>query len=252
MKHLIIPDIHERLDRLAVILRTFGPRVDAVTFLGDWPDTFKKFDEGRIIRTIATMVNLVDNGYEVDGVKTIPCTSIIGNHCAHYLFRHNGFVCSGYDPRKKDIYRDLVSDDFTRKLKLHQRIGPYLLSHAGYGYHNIHLANDAYASMIIERAINGECPSIFGAGKARGGYELTGGPTWLDWLWEFEAIAGIPQIVGHTHGTAVRFKHAIGCPAITKVGECNCKPSICLDTGLNDVAIINETNEVEICEVPAT
>lgn len=258
--NLIIPDIHEKLDKLQIILNTYGPKVDAMTLTGDWFDKWGKFEAPSVIRACAIINNLVDGRYEVEEGKVIPATLLVGNHDCHYLFSNDGFVCSGFDVRRREIITELISHDPIRKFKLHHRIGAYLLSHAGYNYGNIHLANPDYDKLAIDEALAGKFPNIFAPGKARGGDAKIGGPTWQDWNYEFEHINTVPQIVGHTNGSRVRLKHDDHCKAKLDVGstfidteaieECDCWPSYCIDTGLKHVAIIDdETNAVEIIEV---
>jgi len=45
---------------------------------------------------------------------------------------------------------------------------------------------------------------ILAVGACRGGTASQGGPLWLDWNEEFEAIRELPQIVGHTRSISLR------------------------------------------------
>jgi hypothetical protein len=237
MKHLLIPDVHERMDKLDAILETHLDNADRVVFMGDWFDSFQKFDAARIVK-VCRFIN--------ESVDTLISTWLLGNHDCHYFFRHAGFVCSGYDPRKKAFIEELIQPDTIRKFKLHTRIGPWLISHAGYHHTNVHMADDLTATASIDRAIRGEFPRIFSAGRARGGDAEFGGPTWLDFNYEFEHIDGIPQIVGHTNGAEVRFKDSTGKPGETIT---HLDRSWCIDTALKHCAIIDdETNAIEIIE----
>lgn len=244
MSTVSIPDVHERLSQLASAMLLIGnrPEINRATFHGDWFDSFGKFDRDRLIM-VCRFINGNIDGLDL-GDRIIPADWLLGNHDVHYFFDHSGYVCSGYDRRKKEIINELISADTIRKFKIHTRVDGYLLSHAGYTHSNVHLANPETDAAMINLALRGEYLAIFGPGRARGGNHDMGGPTWLDFTWEFEHIDGVPQIVGHTHGNEVRFKDPSG-PS----GETINERSWCIDTALRHLAIIDEGN-VEIVEIP--
>lgn len=247
---LIVSDIHEQLVELQAALERTKD-ADDVVWLGDWPDTFAAYNEARIRRLVEIML-------EVPGIK------LIGNHCAHYMFDHQRFMCSGFDGRKRVVYDSLVTSSDKREFRIHTQVGAYLLSHAGFADVTLPYRADDQ-DKLIQSAIDGGFDPIWGAGRARGGTQRIGGPTWLDWNLEFAPIEGVPQIVGHTRGKTVRRKvfgcsckrqdvpwgHepklSNDCPACMPTDGSTPLSNWCLDDGLRSVAWIDtDTNIVTI------
>lgn len=234
----IVPDVHERLDRLEASLKLVDDNIDGLVFLGDWFDTFKAHDDERCREVCRFINNNIDGVLTTDPPK--PADFLLGNHDCHYFFNHHAFLCSGYHPRKKEIITGYIAPETIRKFKLFVRHGNYLISHAGFNTITMQFAEDNFARQAIDEALQGKFDPVWGAGKARGGNQMFGGPTWLDWHYEFEPVQGAPQIVGHTNDTEVRTKWA---------GQ---EVSYCIDTASRHVAILDtETNEVEILDVPS-
>jgi len=106
MAALRIPNIPERLDRLALALRQRIQKADRVVFLGDWFDAFGPVDLRRVGQ-VCGFLNGNINGLRWEdgdiGSRLIPTEFLLGNHDCHYFFSHNGFKCSGYDPRKQEV-----------------------------------------------------------------------------------------------------------------------------------------------------
>lgn len=204
MATLVISDIHERLDKLANALSGRVEKASRVVFLGDWFDAFGKVDLGRV-----NMVCRFING-NIDGIfyepkdneepgRLVPVDFLLGNHDCHYFFQHNGFKCSGYENRKQDAIDTLIPRSVMEKFHIFTRVGPYLLSHAGFHKGNMDLATPEAERHHLQIAHDGGFSKMWGAGMARGGNQALGGPTWLDWNDEFGHIDGTPQIVGHTN-----------------------------------------------------
>ena len=235
MATLLIPDIHERLDRLEVALRGRIEKADRVVFLGDWFDAFGPFDRERF-RQICAFLNQNAAGvfYEPeDGEepgRLIPATFLLGNHDCHYFFRHNAFKCSGYDPRKQALVDDLVAPETIKRFVISTRVGPYLVSHAGYTEVTLQYCRPEVEIEAIGTALAGGFDPLFGAGYDRGGDQLVGGPTWLDWS-NLQHIPDCAQIVGHSNGRDVRVKGGLGVP----------HNSYCLDTALRHCAWVDDT-----------
>lgn len=235
MATMIIPDVHERMDRLAEALRDRLALADRVVFLGDWFDAFGDLRLDRV-EMACQFINGNIDGLELGDAregtqKVVPATFLLGNHDCHYFFEAPYFKCSGYNPHKQEmIWETLSFSTVVPKFKIFTRVGPYLLSHAGFAEATLQYARPEVEKEALILARAGGFDPIFGAGRARGGHQKIGGPTWLDWNYEFEHIDGVPQIVGHTHGSAVRTK-----------GEGSEYRSWCLDTGLQYVAWVDET-----------
>lgn len=225
MRTLVVPDIHEEIDRLLKILTLFGPPlVDQIVFLGDLFDSFRKGHTEAMVEWFRGAVH--EPRYRW----------CIGNHDIHYMTPYcRGFECSGYTEWKDVAINHRVDVEHWRGVgRLSIQVGRYLLSHAGY-----------HPSMLKFRKVEGPAlrlayqdntkliPPLLMPGARRGGLPGDiGGPTWLDWA-DFEDIQGLPQIVGHTPDTIVR-----------KKGE-----SYCLDTMLHHVGIIEDDNELQVVPV---
>lgn len=260
MATLIIPDIHERIDRLHKALDGHIEKADRVVFLGDHFDAFGPRNLARL-GEICRFINGNIDGYTIEDApgndntaKVLPATFLLGNHDCHYFFDHNGFKCSGYDPVKHQFISANIPGVIVEKFRIFTRVGPYLVSHAGFTEATLPYAKLEVEEEAIRTALAGGFDPIFGAGRARGGWLPVGGPTWLDWSAEFEHIDDMPQIVGHTQGKDVRTKG-------TTKAESKVDPngditvdlglmSYCLDTALRNCAFVDEeTGKVTIEEV---
>lgn len=249
MRCLIVPDVHERLDRLQLALEGRIDKADRVVFLGDWFDAFGPIDLDKI-KQVCNLLNRIAIGPLMDpSDREIPADFLLGNHDCHYFFRHDGFKCSGYEPSKQMVIDQELALPAKEAFKISTKVGPYLVSHAGYTEASLrHRQEEPYA---LKQAFNGGFHFLFGAGRARGGNQAVGGPTWLDWNYEFEHIDDIPQIVGHTNGRDVRSKGLT--KTVSKVdgdGDMNIEIGLmswCLDTALHHIAWVDEeTGEVTI------
>lgn len=234
-KVLIVPDVHERLDRLAAALAGRIEKVDRVVFLGDWFDAFGPVDLRRVGQVCGFLNGNIDGlVIEADpgddsATVTVPATFLLGNHDCHYFFNHAGFICSGYEPRKKEVIEANIPQGIIEKFRIYTRVGPYLLSHAGFHEGNLHYTRPEVEAHQLQIARDGGFSELWGAGYARGGRQPIGGPTWLDWSAEFNHIDNLPQIVGHTNGKQVRTKGLNGQ-----------LQSWCLDTACHHVAIVDD------------
>lgn len=242
--NLVIPDIHERPDKL-VELRPLIKEADKVYFLGDWFDSFNEDSDTK--GTIQLLKEYLEDE------KNESC---LGNHDCHYFFRHRGFRCSGYRPRTQVLVDLLVPEEILHKFKLFHRVGDLVLSHAG--YHPNYLPGDAQkggtyghpetdiAKIAVDTAFAGRFHPFFNPGEASGGRDV-GGPTWLRWpavdspsdgifrtVDRFEPL-NFPQIVGHTPNRAMTVRKE------TSAGGVD---SFCIDTGLRDVVWIDDDGEI--------
>lgn len=225
-KTLVVPDIHEEIDRVDYILSKF--EYDKVVFLGDY---FDKFGAENTSNTCHWLLENIDNPNY---------TFLIGNHDQHYLFGVE--KCSGYT--KHNLISTLLISMGYNKLRLVHWVDNWLLSHAGVDKSWVtDLEFEQYANKIGDlehRALQSlsyrQSHPFIKAGWDRGGSSPIGGVNWIDWK-ELSSIPGINQLVGHTHRKGkVRFKE-----------EKNSK-NYCIDTGLQHVAII-ENSEIKIFEV---
>lgn len=231
MRTLIIPDVHEQIEKLEAIEKELVPLADRVVMLGDFFDSFGPRHSARI----ATWLRNHLDEYDI-------CW---GNHDISYAFGGN-FRCSGYDWHTQDAANRLHKSDWW-KLKVFTRVGKFLVSHAGFHPKTISMATDEAVARAIDHGFKGIQDPMWGAGASRGGRNLRGGPVWLDWNEEFEAF-DTPQIVGHTFSTEHKVRHKVYNP--DKILGPEPPTSYCLDTGLNHVMWVDEeTNHVEIVEL---
>ena len=235
MATLLIPDIHERLDRLAAALRGRIEKADRVVFLGDWFDAFGAVDLRRVGQVCGFIngnvggIELVVTPGATFDARTVPATFLLGNHDCHYFFRHNGFKCSGYNNQKQDVIDANLPDVIREHFKIYTHVGPYLVSHAGFTEATLQYARPEVEAEALKTALAGGFDPLFGAGYDRGGNQPVGGPTWLDWS-NLQHIPECAQIVGHTNGRDVRVKGGLGVP----------HNSYCLDTSLRHCAWVDE------------
>ena len=204
MATLVIPDVHERFDRLSNALVGRMEKASRIVFLGDWFDAFGGRDLDRL-GEICAFINANHDGLRYED-RVIPTDWLLGNHDCHYFFQSNGFKCSGYDPVKHNFISANIPDVVVDSFKIFTKVGPYTLSHAGFHEATLQYCRPEVEREALKTVKGGGWDPIFGAGRARGGSQMIGGPTWLDWNSEFEHIPEVPQIVGHTHGSAVRTK----------------------------------------------
>lgn len=239
MSELIIPDIHEKHEKLARILKRYEPEVDHTTILGDWYDqwgTLQLFD----VKETAQLHR--------ESIEHPKRTVLNGNHDMPYKHKNvRGLMCSGHNPFKYETMDSIVTPDHWKQTKLFTFVNGYLISHAG--IHQAHISSsqsdqlkqdlELFNQDCIESLQNGQMHFLVGAGRARGGNQQVGGITWLDFNREFQPVMNLNQIVGHTHGKEVKMKHS----------ESMNSKNYCIDTDLNHVAIINDNGSITIIDV---
>lgn len=202
--NLIIPDIHQNLDRLNEILATDdAKKAQEIIFLGDYFDSFD-YDFYTLEMCKFLNKNIDNDRY----------TFLLGNHDAHYITKVKQYVCSGWSFQKQAIVDINLDKAFLKKIKpfRYEKIAGkhFLFSHAG-----LHpsfapvcfdemLKNDTVKEWfshkeeeIKESMILDVFNVMLAAGWDRGGKEEYGGITWMDWR-ELIPIKGLNQVVGHT------------------------------------------------------
>jgi hypothetical protein len=225
VRTLVVPDIHEQIDRLLKILTLFGPPlVDQVVFLGDLFDSFQPGRTEAMVEWFRAALHDPRNRW------------CVGNHCLHYMTPYlRGFECSGYTEWKDVAINHRIDVEHWRSVgRVSIPVGRYVLSHAGYHPSMLRFRKvEAQALRFAYSDHTHVIPPLFAVGESRGGVPgEVGGPLWLDWS-DFEDIPDFPQIVGHTPDKVVRQK-----------GE-----SYCLDTMLHHVGIIEDDNALQIVPV---
>jgi len=225
---LIVPDVHEQIDRLKQILEKHGPHVDWVVFLGDFFDSWDGLTEA----THRTARWLAEN------VHNPKYRFLMGNHDAHYFHPIDGLICGGYTGTKQSVINCYMKPHHWKQFRLFEWVGDegseWLCSHAGIHQRQLHpiLGFEKEALREMERRalarLDGKIlDPLFAIGKVRGGWYDVGGVMWLHWHDEFQPVAGLHQIVGHTFGEEPRWK----------IGDDSM--NVNLDTGLNHVLRID-------------
>ena len=188
---------------------------------------------------------------------------LLGNHDLSYIFPTNAHLwCPEFSGEKCLAIEAELKEAPVKRMRLAWTAGGWLFSHAGF---NPGIAAGANAATLVRRA-NALLPKLaedhyepwVAPGMARGGLEKIGGLTWLDWEREFEPIAGLNQVVGHTPTPAVILgRHLRGdgkvvsvlIPAKGRQTRLGVDPAEgwssvnwCLDTDLDLVAILHDQN----------
>ena len=221
---LVDPDLHEQYTTLMGKVEPLMEQADKTIFLGDWFDTFGDHNVEEMC------------GYIKGTRGDEKIVKLLGNHDCHYFFDHNGFMCSGWQPRTRMVVDQLLEPADIEEFKLFTQVGKFVLSHAGFHPATLQYFHPTVEKEALRTAREGGFDPIFSAGKARGGWVPVGGPTWLDWNQEFVPLA-TPQIVGHTYKRGqVRTKNDQGVM------------SYCLDSGLKHV-MWTDGEEVEVVEL---
>lgn len=230
MKVAIIPDIHQDLTRLGIILRNLKSMgITKKVFLGDWFDTFDQ-DANTHLETAAFLSNILNDP---------DCVFIIGNHDVPYAFNPSIFPCPGYTDQNKAYIKSILDIRHWSKFKLAHKVGSYWCSHAGMHptlFRPIGLDDselDDYITKELEYAFNcawNNCDTPWMKwGKDRGGrtYQSFGGITWLHFS-SFEPIDNVNQIFGHTN--AYKPRHIYSPKS----------DNWCIDTKLNYFLVVDD------------
>ncbi len=253
MTTLVIPDIHNSIDRAEEAVARLEGRFDHVVFLGDYFDDFGDRTEDAV-RTANWLERSVSDSRR---------THLLGNHDLAYLHPNQFTFCSGFEHEKMRAIAPILSRIDRSCFKPAVVREGWLISHAGV---HPHFARGRTADVLVQwletqllQLNAGGRPAIFAPGHARGGSQEFGGITWLDWTQEFRPVSGMNQIVGHTpaetirlHWTEQKRRHGhkrahnldrkpLDVPSIAKCSSVN----VCLDTRLHAVALIS-TEEVRI------
>jgi hypothetical protein len=206
MKILVIPDVHQKLEKLSIILE--NNTFDTLISLGDWFDDF--YDSPMHAENTANYILKLYSKYGENFIW------LLGNHDVPYLFpaTYDRRACSGNTRDKLKVINKVFQGSsplgFRPKLAHVVEIDeclPIVLSHAGVSEHHFGhpLEKDISAASVLSRCLIAETflalgldDPILGAGMARGGREPVGGINWLDWNHEYAPVEGLSQIVGHT------------------------------------------------------
>lgn len=225
VKTLVIPDLHHRTGWVDAVVTDERP--DRIVFLGDGPDARGKL--GRSHSAVDRMVAFMKHWLPRPEVVWL-----IGNHEAHYIFNHEGIRGSGWKHWRWKRYNEALGRHWWRRMQFAHWEQGWLLSHAGFRQGLAHpilgldpewLAREDRQQ--FEAALLAPTPwTAIGDARSYHKTGAQGGVTWLDWDEEFEPIAGINQIVGHTAADEPRWK------------DTEDSRNLCLDTHCRHYALI--------------
>ena len=219
---LIISDIHLNFRRAEYFISKI--KTDKIIFLGDELDDF--FDTPEMARETAIWLK--------SSLQQENRIHLLANHTLpYYAASIYAKRCSGYTQEKDDAVSEILNQHDWSKLKWFYWVDNFLFSHAGLSPHFCKYTNKKEINDFLEREqkiankkimeINGS-HWFFRAGLARGGNEVVGGLTWLDFDCEFVPIEGISQVIGHTPRDEPEWKSG----------------NLCLDTKMNHCAILDD------------
>lgn len=233
--YIVIPDIHEKVDRLERIMKKYSFIKNKIS-LGDWYDSWRFASAERIGEVARAHRAFVEDPNN---------TCIGGNHDWQYAFpRAYGLGCSGFEEWKPEPINKWMKASWN-KVVLHKWIETedkqsWLISHAGFHpsfAHPVFGMTEQHVENITQNALNrlryeGAITDLFVVGETRGGRaDFSGGCTWMDWR-DFVPIDGLNQIVGHSYKKQVRTK------------ETETSKNYCIDTGLKDLLILDDDGTV--------
>ncbi len=197
MKVIIISDLHNRVDWVEPVLSSL--EYDKVIFLGDYFDDFNDTVDDALnsARWLKQSLSRPDRIH------------LCGTHEMWYRFPDNPFLqASGNTEQKSNVINHILTEKDWNTLKLCYYEQGFLLTHAGVHSYLLGKNNLCTQEMLnrikseTEKALqdvkNGKINPWLDAGFARGGLQVVGGITWLDWNEEFEPVPYLNQIVGHT------------------------------------------------------
>ena len=233
MTALIIPDLHHQVEHADHWLRSqcFARAV----FLGDFFDD-RNDDVGDARRTAYWLRERME--------RAPGDVFLLGNHDAAYLRPERAeLYCPGFTKAKAKAIGEILGPPHWDRFQLAWEEQGWLLSHAGF-----HPAwtGAATAAQILARAQEamaklgrGEVDRWLCEDRSLPGGQVGGGPLWTRWS-DFQPMAGINQIVGHTPHETVQVRY--GPQSV----------SYCLDVGNGAVAALLADGQVRVLETLAS
>lgn len=183
MNTVVVGDLHGRLDVAKKVVSDFENH--QLVFVGDYVDSWTA--------SRAHQLELVE--YILDLCANRPNTvALAGNH--EFSYFSDKYVCSGFSKSFKNELRSLIPQ-MKKAFRYYTVVNGWLITHAGVSAHWLEAEHSALDEVVetIERSPE---TRLLDCGWARGGSAPCGGPLWCDYWQEFEPIAGVKQIFGHT------------------------------------------------------
>lgn len=175
MKYTFVGDIHGKVEEVERALDGDGHKV----FVGDFLDSFDRKPEEQV-EALLLALDAADRG---------EATVLFGNHELSYLMpeRHR---CSGFKPLTYRLVRPIAGRMMKTMVPYLRLPDNFLVTHAG--------ADRLVLPHVREGEFEKMDTPLHWIGHTRGGRNSVGGIFWLDFMLEFEPIAGVNQIFGHT------------------------------------------------------
>jgi hypothetical protein len=197
-KILVISDVHNRVDKVSSIIKKNND-VDSIVFLGDFFDSF-----GDTLEETITTCIFISEQLDDPRVKWVA-----GNHDIPIMYKDiKELRHSKFSYEKAEVSHEILGHKLFQNKLFHYEAG-ILFSHAG--VHPSFLKTEDYigelnwlAKECQESLDSGRPHPFLMGGFARGGKEMFGGITWLDWDDEFIAVPNLSQVVGHSADQKVR------------------------------------------------
>lgn len=177
MTKIVVGDIHGRVEVVEKVLSYGKDNNMEVIFVGDFMDSYDRSLEDQM-----RALNLA-----LDAIEAGKAKSVYGNHDLSYM---DGMTCSGWRSNTQTAV-DKVAHRIKASFKPYLREEGFLISHAGVSSRLL----DYYNITLEDYLTEGDFSDV---GYDRGGSKPCGGLYWCDWFTEFEPIADVPQIVGHS------------------------------------------------------
>lgn len=237
MRHLIIPDIHNKWKIAENIIQEVPH--DKIIFLGDYFDTHGDDEKPEFVATTAEWLK--------ESIRKPNRTHLIGNHDMPYMFPNNEYLwCPGFTIGKNIIVSNRLSKPDWDLLRPYHVVKDYVFSHAGLSpdlfTHPIEGFSLERAKKMIDNDLENNapanqycvsfqwCPGRMGDCGVR---DYKGGITWIDWD-RLHVIDGINQVVGHSISDQPKMRD------FDTDGRPNGYVNWCLDTWLGYYGILEE------------
>lgn len=211
---VVIPDVHNKWRRAEAIVAAESP--DRVVFLGDYFDDFGDTPEA----AGATA------GWLAESLADASRVHLVGNHDLNYMSRLPGLHCVGRN--------HLKAEAVARRGVEWSRLEPFcwlgaaggeedmgagsawLCTHAGLSAAFLESIRPGAGAADVADVLGaaradldriddaGHRHPFLQAGRARGGWDVSGGIVWCDYNEEYSDVPGLRQIFGHTRGARAR------------------------------------------------
>ena len=220
MDTIVVGDIH---GDISIVKKVLSYPCNII-FLGDFLDSYTA--------SVEDQVECLKMVLEACGSEEGRVQSVIGNHELQYIEPY--MRCSGYNFTTQ-LHVNHLKNLMEQHLKPYLWHKGFLISHAGISQKLLDCESLSQKEYLVKK----DYEQI---GRSRGGYNPCGGLFWCDWWQEFEPVAGVKQIVGHSNFRPSGQPEGI----VTKgQGDCISYNIDCL-TRVPEVLILDKDGNVDI------